>query len=126
MGPKSFRRFLEVLEDIYQFYDVQRQFGQQDQQAPIIEEVKEFGKIVTRSLLDHEMAKMSPVEKMSNHQSQMHQWLLKTRYLKDLSSVQYSLFTSAERTSSAWLKGQHGSRIALSTFLRLKNLSGVR
>ena len=25
-------------------------------------------------------------------------------------SVQYSLFTSAERTSRAWLKGQHGSR----------------
>ena len=30
-------------------------------------------------------------------------------------SVQYSLFTSAERTSRAWLKGQHGSRIALSS-----------
>ena len=31
------------LEDIYQFYDVQREFGEQDQQAPIIEEVKECG-----------------------------------------------------------------------------------
>ena len=30
-------------------------------------------------------------------------------------SVQYSLFTSAERTSRAWLKGKHGSRIALSS-----------
>ena len=30
------------LEDFYQSYDVQREFGEQDQQAPIIEEVKEF------------------------------------------------------------------------------------
>ena len=30
------------LEDIYQLYDVQREFGEQDQQAPIIEEGKEF------------------------------------------------------------------------------------
>ena len=47
---------------IYQLYDVQRQFGEQDQQAPIIEEVKEFGQIEAQSLLDHEMAEMSPVE----------------------------------------------------------------
>ena len=31
------------LEDIYQLYDVQIEFGEQDQQAPIIEEVKESG-----------------------------------------------------------------------------------
>ena len=42
-----------------------REFVEQDQRAPIIEEVKEFGQIWTQSLLDHEMAEMSPVEKMS-------------------------------------------------------------
>ena len=60
------------LGDIYQLYDVQRQFGEQDQQAPMIEEVKEFGQIEAQSLLDHEMAEMSPVEWMSYLQSQMH------------------------------------------------------
>ena len=35
--------FGSSLEDIYQLYDVQREFGEQDQQAPIIEEVKESG-----------------------------------------------------------------------------------
>ena len=50
------------LGDIYQLYDVQRQFGEQDQQAPNIEEVKEFGQIEAQSLLDHEMADMSRVE----------------------------------------------------------------
>ena len=63
------------LEDIYQLYEVQREFGEQDQQAPIIEEVKESGVsqfIQTQSLLDHEMAEMSLVEKMSYLQSQMH------------------------------------------------------
>ena len=60
------------LEDIYQLYDVQREFGEQDQQAPIIEEVKEVGQIGTHSFLDHEMAEMSLVEKMSFLQSQMH------------------------------------------------------
>ena len=38
------------LEDIYQLYD-----GDQDQQAPIVEEVKESGQIGIQSLLDHEM-----------------------------------------------------------------------
>ena len=33
------------LEDIYHLYDVQREFGEQDQQAPIIEEVKDFGQL---------------------------------------------------------------------------------
>ena len=37
-----------------------------------IEEVKEFGHLGTQSLLDHEMAEMSHVEKMSYLQSQMH------------------------------------------------------
>ena len=60
------------LEDIYQLYDVQREFGEQDQQAPIIEVLKEFGQIGTQSLLDQEMAETSPVEKMSYLQSQMH------------------------------------------------------
>ena len=50
------------LGDIYQLYDVQRQFGEQGQQAPIIEEVKEFGQIEAQSLLDQEIAEMSPVE----------------------------------------------------------------
>ena len=53
------------LEDIYQLYDVQRELGEQDQQAPIMEEVKEFGQIGTQSLLDHEIAATSLVEKMS-------------------------------------------------------------
>ena len=34
--------------------------------------MKEFGQIEAQSLLDHEMAEMSPVEKMSYLQSQMH------------------------------------------------------
>ena len=61
MSPQSLRS--KSLRHIYQFFDVQREFGEQDQQAPIIEEVKEFGQIGTQSLLDHEMAEMSPVEK---------------------------------------------------------------
>ena len=69
MSPKNLRQFLE---DIYQLYDVQREFGEQDQQAPNIVEAKEFGQIGTQSLLDHEMAEMSLVEKVSNFQSQMH------------------------------------------------------
>ena len=60
------------LEDIYQFCYVQREFGEQDQQAPVIEEVKECGQVEAQSLLDHEMAEMSPIEKMSCHQSRMH------------------------------------------------------
>ena len=72
MSPKSLRQIQEVLWKTTQFYDVQREFGEQDQQAPIIEEVKEFGQIETQSLLDHEMAEMSPVEKMAHLQSQMH------------------------------------------------------
>ena len=52
--------------------DVHRELGVQDQQPPGIEKVKEFGQIQTRSLLDHEMAEMSLVEKMSYLQSQMH------------------------------------------------------
>ena len=51
---------------------MQREFGEQDQQAPVIEEVKEFGQVEAQSLLDHEMAEMSPIEKMSCLQSQMH------------------------------------------------------
>ena len=34
--------------------------------------MKEFGHIEAQSSLDHEMAEMSPVEKMSDLQSQMH------------------------------------------------------
>ena len=67
---------MSLEEDIYQFHDVQSEFGsefgEQDQQAPNIEEVREFGQIEAQSLLDHEMAEMSPVEKMSYLQSQMH------------------------------------------------------
>ena len=51
---------------------MQREFGEQDQQAPVTEEVKEFGQIEAQSLLDHEMAEMSPVGKMSCLQSRMH------------------------------------------------------
>ena len=71
MSLKSLRQFSgSSLEDLYQLYDVQREFGEQDQQVPIIEE--EFGQIGTQSSLDHEMAETSPVEKMSYLQSQMH------------------------------------------------------
>ena len=59
-------------EDIYQLYDVQRNFGEQDQQAPIVEEVKEFVQIGIQSLLDHEMTNTSPIEDMSYLQSHMH------------------------------------------------------
>ena len=51
------------LEDIHQLYDVQREFGEQDQQAPVLEEMKGFGQIQAQSLPDHEMAEMSLVEK---------------------------------------------------------------
>ena len=60
------------LEDINQLYDVQREFGEQDQQAPVMEEMKEFGQIHAQSLLDHEMTEMSLIEKMSHLQSKMH------------------------------------------------------
>ena len=60
------------LEDIYQVYDVQREFGEQDQEAPIVEEVKEFGQIGIQSLLNHEMTDTSSIEDMSYLQSQMH------------------------------------------------------
>ena len=62
------------LADIYQFLDVQREFGEENQQAPIVEEVNEFGVsqfIQTQSLLDHEMAETSHVEDMCYLQSQM-------------------------------------------------------
>ena len=48
LRPKSLRQFLDSLEDIYQLYDVQREFGEQDQRAPVMEEVKEFGQIGTK------------------------------------------------------------------------------
>ena len=60
------------LQDICQLHDVQREFGEQDQQAPIVEEVKESGQIGIQSLLDHEMTDSSPIEDMSCLQSQMH------------------------------------------------------
>ena len=59
-------------EDIYQLYDVQRKFGEQDQLAPVMEETRGFGQIQVQSLLDQEMAKMSPIEDMSYLQSGMH------------------------------------------------------
>ena len=49
-----------------------RENSEKDQQAPFIEEVKEFGQIGTQSLFDHEMTEMSTVEKMSYFQSQMY------------------------------------------------------
>ena len=59
-------------EDIYQLYDVQREFGDQDQQAPVMEETERFEEIQVHSLLDQEMAKMSSIKKMSYLQSRMH------------------------------------------------------
>ena len=59
-------------EDIYQLYDVQRKFGEQDQLAPVMEETRGFGQIQVQSLLDQEMAKMSPIEDMSYLQSGMY------------------------------------------------------
>ena len=64
MSAKSLRQFLEVLWKKCVSNARYREFGEQDQQAPIIEEVKEFGQFGTQSLLDHEMA--------SCLQSQMH------------------------------------------------------
>ena len=64
--------YMSPEEDIYQFFDVQRKFGEQDQQAPAMEETRGFGQIQVQSLLDQEMAKMSPIEKMSYLQSRMH------------------------------------------------------
>ena len=59
-------------EDVYQLYDVQRQIGERDQQATVMEETRGFGQIQVQSLLDQEMATMSPIEKMSYLQSRMH------------------------------------------------------
>ena len=73
MSPRSLQQFLEVLWNTSINYTTYREnLEKQDQQAPIIEEVKEFGQIGTQSLLDHDIAETSPVEKMSNLQSQMH------------------------------------------------------
>ena len=49
-----------------------REFGEQDQQAPIVEEVKEFGQVGIQSLLDREMTDTSPIADMSYLQYQMH------------------------------------------------------
>ena len=59
-------------EDIYQLYDIQKEFGEQDQQAPVTEETTGFGQIQVHSSLDHEMTDTSPLEDMSYLQSQMH------------------------------------------------------
>ena len=59
-------------EDIYQLYDVQREFGEQAQQALVVEETRGFGQIQVQSLLGQEMARMSPIKKMSCLQSRMH------------------------------------------------------
>ena len=59
-------------EDIYKFFNAQREFGEQDQQAPVMEETKGFGQIQVQSLLDQEMTKMSFIKKMSYLQSRMH------------------------------------------------------
>ena len=59
-------------EDIFQSNDVQKDFGEQDQQAPVMEETRGFGQIQVQSFLDQEMARMSPIKKMSYLQSRMH------------------------------------------------------
>ena len=59
-------------EDIYKLYDVQREFGEQYQQAPVMEETRGFGQIQVHSLLHQEMAKMSPIKEMSYLQSRIH------------------------------------------------------
>ena len=67
LRPKSLRLFLEVLWKTSINYTMYRELGEQDHQAPIIEEVKEpgvFQFLQTQSLLDHEMAEMSLVQKM--------------------------------------------------------------
>ena len=59
-------------EDICQLYDAQRDFGEKDQQAPVIEEMTRIGQTQVQSSLDQEMAEMSPMKKMSYLQSRMH------------------------------------------------------
>ena len=49
-----------------------RDLGEQDQQAPVGYGRNEGELIQVQSLLDQKMAKMSPVKKMSYHQSKMH------------------------------------------------------
>ena len=48
LRPKSLRQYLEVLWKASINYTMYREFGEQDQQAPIIEEVKEFGQLGTK------------------------------------------------------------------------------
>ena len=45
-------RMMSPEEDIYQVYDAQREFGEQYQQAPVMEETRGFGQIQVHSLLD--------------------------------------------------------------------------
>ena len=72
MSPKSLRQSGSSLEDICQLHDVHKEFGEQDQQAPVIEEGKDFGQIEKHTFLDHEMAAISLIDKMSYLQSRMH------------------------------------------------------
>ena len=53
------------LEDTYQSHNVQRNFGEQDPQAPVTEETRGFGQIQAHGLPDQEMAEMSPTTNMS-------------------------------------------------------------
>ena len=56
--PKQLATFSRIsrITDPYQLYDVQKEFGEQGHQAPITEEVKEFGEIRTHGLPDSEMS----------------------------------------------------------------------
>ena len=59
-------------DDIYHLHDAQRDFGEKDQQAPVIEEMTRIGQIQVQSLFDQEMAEMSPMKKMSYLQYRTH------------------------------------------------------
>ena len=48
-------------EDIYQIYDVQREFGERDQQAPVMEETRGLGQSQVQSLLDKNVTRWEDV-----------------------------------------------------------------
>ena len=53
-------------DDVYQLYEIQRQFGEQAQQALITRETEGFGRNQDRRslLIDQEMGDISVIEKM--------------------------------------------------------------
>ena len=71
--PKKLRQFRWCVQKRISIkYTMYRDFWEQDQQAPVMEEMTRIGQIQVQSLFDQEMAEMSYIKKMSYLQSRMH------------------------------------------------------